>query len=1055
MADAPRRKAGSTTTRTARVNLLPSDDIERQLASAGDDPELRSYFGDELYEELKAKLRKPAARGRSRADRGAAPRVLILPGIMGSTLGRDRRFANDAIWLNPAAILQGELSYLSLDQPPGRRDIRAIDVLPLYYTPLRVRLRDVGMNADFFPYDWRLSVEDLAKKLEAQLVKEPAASISLVAHSMGGLVCRAAVKLDGPGIRKVKRIVMLGTPNFGSFVPAQVLSVQYSFVNSVIAMDLTRTNVELTKQVFSTYPSLYQMLPSHDRYEQQDLFSSSQWPASIPKLDRTLLTSARKVQAGLPTNDPRFRMIAGVNQETVTSLQLGTNGEFEFFSTTEGDGTVPVKLARLSDNTPTWYVKESHGGLPRNRNVSEAVIELLQSSDGTTNALSQTWQGTRSLVVRRVAPPAVPFQGRDPRHLTPEDHRQLVASVFGSPVSGISTGTTLASGGSTGGVQPAAATDDDNQMRFSGVVVGRRTRRLEIVLANGSLADVPAGAHVLGMFEGVTPSGAALAVDERSNGLIRDFNSRRMIDGGLGKVSFLPTNCTALPTDLIAFIGLGPFGDFKPERQLVGAAAVVRALVRLRVHDFATVLFGESMSTERAGSSAGPSEALKTLLQGFLTGLRDSDPEHLMQRIVFSVLDKEQYQNLKANFYSLAATKMFDDIELVFAEMEVKSPFPESESADRSAFTSLPSATDSPNYLVVTDEYSMNRDRYGLRFSFLTDTGRGSLPSQIADVEQADLENLLNRFDPDRGLQSPEDLDKLSRELCQLLFPPKFIDRLVESGINDRPLRLVHDASSSKIPWETIQFRGKYPTLHKGLSRHFLDDKAIRKLNQERVLDKSLDVLMVADPNRNLPGAKQEAKTIESLLGKVPNLKLTVRAGQEATRDQLKRDLQSGQYDIVHYAGHAAFDPLNPRQRGLLCADGQFLTGEDLADMSTLPTLVFLNACQSGRIRRAPTGGARREAKATRQDRLKETVSVAEAFLHGGLKLFLGTYWPVDDGAALTFSHMFYQSIVDHLPIGDAVNLARQAVKKVGKVDWADYMLYGDPRFPIKQSSSK
>ena len=39
----------------------------------------------------------------------------------------------------------------------------------------------------------------------------------------------------------------------------------------------------------------------------------------------------------------------------------------------------------------------------------------------------------------------------------------------------------------------------------------------------------------------------------------------------------------------------------------------------------------------------------------------------------------------------------------------------------------------------------------------------------------------------------------------------------------------------------------------------------------------------MADPNRNLLGAKQVAKTIESLLGKFPHLTLTVRASQEAT----------------------------------------------------------------------------------------------------------------------------------------------------------------------------
>ena len=78
------------------------------------------------------------------------------------------------------------MSKLSISRPPGAGDIRALDVLPLFYTALRVRLRDVGMNADFFAYDWRKNVEDLAKQLETQLAKESASSISLVAHSMGG-----------------------------------------------------------------------------------------------------------------------------------------------------------------------------------------------------------------------------------------------------------------------------------------------------------------------------------------------------------------------------------------------------------------------------------------------------------------------------------------------------------------------------------------------------------------------------------------------------------------------------------------------------------------------------------------------------------------------------------------------------------------------------------------------------------------------------------------------------------------------------------------------------
>ena len=692
MADTPRRKARNTVPHADRVLALTSDEIERRLARPGDDLELRDYLGVELYDELQRKLRKPAARAMSRAARGAAPRVLILPGIMGSSIGRPR-LGWDAIWLNPEAIGQGQLSKLSLNRPPGTADIKVLDVLPLYYTAQRVRLRDAGMNADFFPFDWRLSVTDLGKRLEAALASDPAASISLVAHSMGGLVCRAAVKLNGPGIRKVKRIVMLGTPNFGSFVPVQVLNMQYSFVNNVVAMDVTQSTDALTREVFSTFPSLYQMLPSSEKYSLPDLFDPAVWPASMPRLDRDLLAKSKVVQAGLPTADPRFRLIAGVDQETVTSVQKNADGRFEFFSTFAGDGTVPLALAKLSDEQ-TWYVPESHGGLPRNLDVSEATIELLQSADGTTSVLKKTWQATRALELpRRVEVPPLPFGGRDLRSLKREDQQWLMESVFG-PLAARQTDAKPAALARE--AAPGAAAEATSNARFDGVLVSRRKRRLEIVLANGSIADVPAGAHVLGAFEGVTPTGAARAVDERSNGLVRDFYSRHMIDGGLGKVSLIPTNCTALPTDLIAFIGLGPFGDFKPERQKLGAAAVVRALVRLRIGDFVTVLIGESFSAEK-GEGAGVPKSLEMLLEGFLTGLRDSDPEHLLQRIVFAVIDDTKYRSLKKDFYSMAATQMFDDIELVFAEMKVASPFHEQERDRRTATGSLPSDADVPD----------------------------------------------------------------------------------------------------------------------------------------------------------------------------------------------------------------------------------------------------------------------------------------------------------------------------------------------------------------------
>ncbi len=104
----------------------------------------------------------------------------------------------------------------------------------------------------------------------------------------------------------------------------------------------------------------------------------------------------------------------------------------------------------------------------------------------------------------------------------------------------------------------------------------------------------------------------------------------------------------------------------------------------------------------------------------------------------------------------------------------------------------------------------------------------------------------------------------------------------------DRPIRLVHDSATSKIPWESLPIAGQYPALNGGLTRHFLRDEAIRKVAADRMFGKSLDILMVVDPNNNLPGAREEAKTLQHLMGKVGRLNLVVRTGAEASRQQLR-----------------------------------------------------------------------------------------------------------------------------------------------------------------------
>ena len=102
---------------------------------------------------------------------------------------------------------------------------------------------------------------------------------------------------------------------------------------------------------------------------------------------------------------------------------------------------------------------------------------------------------------------------------------------------------------------------------------------------------------------------------------------------------------------------------------------------------------------------------------------------------------------------------------------------------------------------------------------------------------------------------------------------------------------------------------------------------------------------------------------------------------------------------------------------------------------------MFFNACESGRVR----------AAAKPFKRLHESISFAEAFLRGGIANFIGTYWPVGDDSAEAFAKTFYRDIVGGQAVGDALIAGRDAVRKIGSFDWADYIHYGDPDFRIKE----
>src|SRR5262245_23686142 len=221
---------------------LGDADVERFLVSGEYRGLLEDYFGDDHYRELSA-LAKQASR---RAVRGG-PRVLILPGIMGSRLGRARSILwNDVVWIDPFDIARGKLEQLAFGRD---REIRALGVILFAYLKLKLRLVIAGFHADFHPFDWRRSLDELGADLVARMRADAAPEIHLIGHSMGAMVCRAAIAHDD---RKLGRLVMLGPPNFGSFAPVQAIRATHPLVRGIAKLDLENSARELSEKVLKT-----------------------------------------------------------------------------------------------------------------------------------------------------------------------------------------------------------------------------------------------------------------------------------------------------------------------------------------------------------------------------------------------------------------------------------------------------------------------------------------------------------------------------------------------------------------------------------------------------------------------------------------------------------------------------------------------------------------------------------------------------------------------------------------------------------------------------------
>jgi CHAT domain-containing protein len=245
------------------------------------------------------------------------------------------------------------------------------------------------------------------------------------------------------------------------------------------------------------------------------------------------------------------------------------------------------------------------------------------------------------------------------------------------------------------------------------------------------------------------------------------------------------------------------------------------------------------------------------------------------------------------------------------------------------------------------------------------------------------------------------------------------------------------------LPWAIAVLQDEFLSRTHLLSRQ-LEINAPGRPAVVRPAEGTLHVLVIGDPTGDLKAARREAEAVAARLEQLPGAEVTSLVHGVTYRD-VSRELDTTRYDVLHYAGHARFDPEGHGRGGLVLAD-QILTPEDLSTRRYLPGVVFANACQSAEtgVREDPFGGG------------EQTVDLVTGLLRAGVRGFVGSMWRVDDEAAMTFADSFYGTLSStgqhdprhRKPIGAAVADARRAVidrHGEGEPAWAGYALYGSP----------
>ncbi len=1005
------------------------------------------------------------------------PVLLLLPGIMGSELGPAR--GDTPAWLSMGGLLGGGLTRLELgayDPTRGRyaAELSATGLMALSYENLMVAAQE-SFNVLGFAFDWRQPIADSGARLQALLVQldrwaaARGLPVHVVAHSMGGLVARHALFNSGsPGDalwqglkQRGSRLLMLGTPNKGSYSPAQLLLRQHG-LTSTLAKAARKVGDDDLARYGAHFEGLLAMLPQTADPAFGDLFEAAAWrkvqvadSATTPPAAEALANVARFVRGFADSYerlcaDPNVLYVAGTG-DTVVRMRPAANpwqqlpgdsgaapaAGVEFVTELAGDGTVPWTSTLRPERT--WYAPCEHGTLADHKSSFAAYFELLRA--GRTQRLPQQQPVKRgSGPVERVwRAPAAP--------LLPATDAALQALFFGRDIE-----------------------------RRDGDLPALDPIQVRVVHGGLDYARFPL---LVGHYQDEAPSGASKRVDEKLGGQLQLAIDLRLFSGAARTAHYLrpsvrDDHAPDYPGAIL--LGLGQVGELTPG---VLAETVTRGVLRYAF---------EHVTRDPFVSPQGP---IDLFLSAVLIGthvqavtVRDS-----LAGLLYGAWRAAQL--LQGRFRWRPEGVRIREIEIIEIEetialdtaYELRRLLKRPEWQERVRWSPelleeragglrgyRPGRSDSIWQRLVIKNEALG----GLSFELIGERARVEATRVQSDVDS--LTKFVDRICDGKALGTDRISDpadpRLGGVLFQMLLPIELKDRLANL---DNTVLVVNDRTA-RYPWELLSppLRGREDgdqprpfAVHAGMVRQRTAED-FRRIPQ---MPTDFDALIVGAPSTagwvdalrkplrfsDLQGARLEAEAVRDLLASDGRAwRQTVLLGETTTFEQVRFALLEKPYRLIHLCGHGVVEQWVSRigeggdardvcKTGMVLSEQQVLTAADVEQLNPVPDVVFINCCYSGR-------DAEHDVTLAGRSYPKLASSLALSFIKMGARAVVAAGWQVEDNAALLFAQTFYGQLLDGVNFGEAVRSARETVHSQTGMQsntWGAYQCYGDPAWTL------